>query len=73
MIGDMRQIGTRRAWAGIVAAVCCVAGEASAALPNKPGAINDAPSPYVGYVIAAVLVGAVIAVSLKSSRRTHLD
>jgi len=57
----------------IAATVLGTAGPALAALPAKPGPIKDAPAPYMAYLIAAVLTGAVVAASLMSSRRTHLD
>ncbi len=44
-----------------------------AELPAKPGAIEDAGKPYVAYLAAVVLIGAIAAISFKPSKRTHLD
>jgi hypothetical protein len=46
---------------------------ASAALPEPAEPISNPDKPYVAYVIALVLVGALCAVAFKPSKRTHLD
>jgi len=60
-------------WLMVGLTVLCLHGTALAALPEKPGSINNAPKPYVAYVVAFVLIAGVCVAVFKGAKRTHLD
>jgi len=60
-------------WMAAALTTLCLHGTAWAALPEKPGSINNAPKPYAAYAIGFVLIAAVCVAVFKSAKRTHLD
>jgi len=70
MIKRMKKIAF---WMTSAWTTLCLHSAAWAALPEKPGSINNAPKPYIAYAIGFVLIAAVCVAVFKSAKRTHLD
>jgi len=49
------------------------AGVRAAELPPTPGSLSEPSGQWISYLVGFVLIGAVVAASFKSSKRTHLD
>ncbi len=45
----------------------------AAELPPQPGSLSEPSRQWISYLVGFVLIGAVVAASFKSSKRTHLD
>ena len=71
MINGMKTL-THCLLTGLTTAVTA-ASTTAAELPAEPQSLSEPSGQWISYLVGFVLIGAVVAASFKSSKRTHLD